>query len=147
MFNTYEHNGMFPVVLIVWDVSTTSHSTVGRDWTPRIGVLCMGQLAIPTVCPLLPTVHCDGMDTWDWGTVHGTAWDSHSVSITSHGTVGWDGHLGFGVLCMGQLGIPTVCPLLPMVQWDGMDTWDWGTVHGTAWDSHSVSITSHGTVG
>jgi len=99
------------------------------------------------------------------------------MSITSHGTVGWDGHLGFGVLCMRQLGIPIVCPLLPTVQWDGMDTWDlgycawdslgfpqcvhyfpwysgmgwtlgiWDTVHGTAWDSHSVSITSHGTVG
>ena len=79
--------------------------------------------------------------------MHGTAWDSHSVSITSHCTVGWDGHLGLGVLYMGQLGIPTMCPLLPMVQWDGMDTWDWGTVHGTVWDSHSVSITSHGTVG
>ena len=58
------------------------------------------------MCPLLPTVQWDGMDTWDWGTVHGTAWDSHSVSITSHGTVGWD-----------SLGVP------------------------------SVSITSHGTVG
>ena len=95
-------------------------------WTLGIGVLCMGQLGIPTVCPLLPMVQWDGMDTWDWGTVHGTAWDSHSVSIT----VGWDGHLGLGVLCMGQLGIPPVCPLLLMVQWDGMDTWDWGTVHG-----------------
>ena len=120
-------------------------------WTPA---MCMGQLGIPTVCPLRPMVQWDGMDTWDWGVVHGTAWDFPvcplrpmvqwdgmdtwdlgccawdslgfpSVSITSHGTVGWDGHLGLGVLCMGQLGIPTVCPLLPMVQWDGMDTWDW----------------------
>ena len=109
----------------------------------------------------------------------GCAWDSlgfPSVSTTSHSTVGWDGHMGFGVLCMGQLGIPhcvhyfpwysgmgwtlgigvlcmgqlgipTVCPLLPTVQWDGMDTWDWGYC---AWDSlgfSSVSITSHGTVG
>jgi len=75
-----------------------------------------------------------------WGTVHGTAWGYcawdtlgfPSVSITSHGTVEWDGHLGLGVLCMGQLGIPTVCPLLPMVQWDGMDTWNW---QYRAWDS------------
>ena len=32
--------------------------------------------------------------------------------------MGWT--LGIVVLCMGQLGIPTVCPLLPMVQWDGI---------------------------
>ena len=35
-------------------------------------------------------------------------------------------------MCIGQLGIPPACPLLPTVQWDGMDTWDWGYC---AWDS------------
>jgi len=35
------------------------------------------------------------------------------VSITSHGTVGWDGHLGLGVLCMGQLGIPQCVHYFP----------------------------------
>jgi len=63
MFNTYEHNGVFPVVVIVWDVSTTSHGTVGWDRDLGLGVLCMGQLGIPTVCPLLPMVQWDGMDT------------------------------------------------------------------------------------
>jgi len=72
------------------------------------------------------------------GIVCGTAWDSPSVSIKSHGTVGCDRHLGFGVLCMGQLGIPPVCPLLPTVQWDGMDTWIRGIVHGTPWDTPRV---------
>ena len=56
MINCYEHNGMFPVVLIVWDVSTTSHGTVGWDGHLGLGVLCMGHLGIPTVCPLLPMV-------------------------------------------------------------------------------------------
>ena len=30
--------------------------------------------------------------------MRGTPWDSPSLSTTSHGTVGWDGHLGLGVL-------------------------------------------------
>jgi len=97
-------------------VSITSHGTVGWDGHLRFGVLCMGQLGVPPVCPLLPTVQWDGMDTWDLGCC---AWDSlgfPSVSIISHGTVGWDGHLGLAVLCMGQLRIPTVCPLIPTVQ-------------------------------
>ena len=64
----------------------------------------------------------DGMDI---------CWDSPSVSILTHSTVGWDG--------MDIIGIPPVCPLLPMVQWDGME---W-----TLLGSPSVSIASHGTVG
>ena len=98
MFNTYEHNGMVPVVVIVWDVSTTSHGTVGWDGHLGLGVLCMGQL---------------GMDTWDWGVVHGTAWDSQSVSITSHGTVGWDGHLGLGCCAWDSLGFPQCVHYFP----------------------------------
>ena len=85
----------------------------GMGWTLGIWVLCMGHLGIPQCVHYFPR----------------------------YSGMGWT--LGIGVMCMGQLGIPTVCPLLPMVQWDGMDTWDWSTVHGTAWDSHSDHINMH----
>jgi len=93
-------------------------------------------------------------------------WDSlgfPSVSVTSRCTVGWDGHLGLGVLYMGQLGIPQcVHYFRGTVGWDGhlgfevlcmghlgithcVHCFPWysgmgwipgigGIVHGTPWD-------------
>ena len=44
---------------------------------------------------------------------------------------------------MGHLGTFPFCPLLPMVQWDGMGSWDGGIVNGTLWDIPTLSIASH----
>ncbi len=63
-------------------------------WTVGIGVVWMGLLGMFPRCPILPTVHWDGMDSGDRGSVDGTAWDVPTLSNPSHGTLGRDGKLG-----------------------------------------------------
>ena len=46
-----------------------------------------------------------------------------------------------------HVGTSLVCPFLPMVQWDGMDTRDTDVESGTRWDFISLSFPSRGTVG
>ena len=60
------------------------------------------------------------------------------MSITSHGTVGWDGHLGLGVLCMGHLGIPQCVHYFPWYSGMGWTLGIGGIVHGTPWDTPRV---------
>ena len=43
------------------------------------------------------------------------------VSISSLGTLGWDGHLGLSGWTIRQ---NPKCPYPLLVHWDGMDTWD-----------------------
>ena len=95
-----------------WDfpsVSTTSHGTLGcpqysgMGWTPENGGIVHGTLlGFPQCVQYFLLYSGMGWTPGIGGIVHGTAWDSHSVSITSHGTVGWDG--------MDIVGIPSVCP-------------------------------------
>ena len=54
----------------------------------------MDQCGIFRLCPFLPIVHWDGMDSWDKCRMDGTAWDIPLMSIPSHSTLGWDGQLG-----------------------------------------------------
>ena len=153
-----------------------SHWYNGRGWTLGIGHATWYIVGHPTWSHPLPVVQWDWMDTWDWAcsTVH--CGSSHLVPSRPIGTMGRDGHLGLGML-HGTLwdippgpissqwyngtgwtlgighalryivGHPTWSHLIPLVQWDGMDTWDWAcyTVHcGT---SHLVPSPPSGTMG
>ncbi len=60
-------------------------------WTVGIGVAWMGLVGMFPCCPILPTVHWDGMDSGDRVSVDGTSWDVPVLSNPSHGTLGWDG--------------------------------------------------------
>ena len=139
MFNTYEHNGMFPVVLIVWDVSTTSHSTVGRDGHLGLEYCAWDSLGFPQCVHYFPRYSGMGWDGHCWDSLsvsilthsivgwNGHRWDSTSVSTLTHSTVGWNGHhwdspsvsilthSTVGWNGMDIIGIPPVCPLLPTV--------------------------------
>ncbi len=46
----------------------------------------MGPLGMFPRCPILPTVHWDGMDSGDRGSVDGTCWDVPTLSIP-HGII------------------------------------------------------------
>ena len=70
-------------------------------WNGGIG---MGHFGTFPFCPLLPMVQWDGIDSWDGGIVNGTLWDIPTLSIASHGTMGWDGQLGWGYCEWDTLG-------------------------------------------
>ena len=71
-------------------------------------------------------VQWDGMNSRDTDMESGAGWDFHSVSFPSHGTVGWDGQcIGMLVWRVVQVGILRICPFLPMVLWEGMDSRDY----------------------
>ena len=71
---------------------------------------------------------------------------SHSVHYFPwYSGMGWT--VGIVVLRVGCLGTFPFCPLCPMVQWDGIDSWDGGTESGMPWDLPILSIVSHGTMG
>ena len=73
--------------------------SMGQDGHLRCA---LDSLGFPQHVHYFPWYSGIGWTLGIWEVVHGTAWDSHSVSITSHGTVGWDG--------MDIVGIPSVCP-------------------------------------
>jgi len=134
-----------------WDSHSVSNyfpGYSGMGWTLGIWGVVHGT---PWDSP-----HWDGMDTWDWGYC---AWDSLGFPQFVHSNpqysgMGWNGH---------HWDSSRVCPLLPTVQWDGMEWTPLGfpqchSVHcfprysGMEWNGHhrdspSVSIASHGTVG
>ena len=75
-------------------------------------------------------VQWDGMDSWDGGIESGMTWDtSHSVHcVPWYSGTGWT--VGIVVVRVGCFRTFPFCPLCPMVQWDGMDSWDGGTENG-----------------
>ena len=71
---------------------------------------------------------------------------AHSVHcVPWYSGTGWT--VGMEVLRVGCFRTFPFCPLCPMVQWDGMDSWDSGSESGMLYDVPILSIVSHGTVG
>ena len=81
------------------------------------------------------------------GTLHGTWWDIPISPIPSQWYNGTGWTHGIGHTAWYMVGHPIQSHPLPMVQWDGMDTWDWAhcMVHGGT--SHSVPSPPNGTTG
>ena len=95
------------------------------QWDGHLGC-AWDSLGFPQRVHYVPWYSGMGWTLEIWGVVHGTAWDSPSVSIT-HGTVGWDG-MGWTILTHSTVGwdgidiagIPPVCPLLLSLWYSGM---------------------------
>ena len=66
----------------------------------------------------------DGMDSWDLPSESVPVGDAPKLSILSHGTTGWDVQLGFTKRGWYNSGMFLNHPSCPVVQRDGMDSWD-----------------------
>ena len=87
---------------------------------PGVGwtVGCRHGSGVPTLS--LPSHGTLGWDgQWDAGMGGGTVWDVLTLSLYSHGTLGWDG-VDSGIQACGvvKFGMFPLCPFLHMVHWE-----------------------------